>query len=257
LYGLIGVYPLPSGETAYLYRRSAGPPDPYQFSTILGADLPGVADAVRRWWGPGATLAFATPETAVWLGTQDIPLEDAVIPSTGAALQAEQLENVRRALIVVSRYHTSDFQEWLGQQFRYITEAQGGEFTATLYGHVDRSLDSMPVDAAWPTLRVTSLATWREVSPGDPLPIDFTLEGQLDGTWKVSARLVDGSGAVVWQQDTAAVPGNLTLTLFAPPGTPPGEYSLHFVVYNAATQAAALDVAGQPATPLATIKVLE
>ena len=257
LYSLVKEYPFPNGETAYLFRRSEGPPDPYQFSTILGADLPVVVDAVRSWWSAAATLAFATPETAVWLGTQDIPLEDAIIPSTGADLQAEQLENVRRALIVVSRYHTSDFQEWLGQQFRYITEVQSGEFTATLYGRVDRPPDSVPIDAAWSALRVASLATWREVSPGDPLPIDFTLEGQLDGTWKVSARLVDGSGAVVWQQDTAAVPGNLTLTLFAPPGTRTGEYSLHFVVYNAATQAAAVDVAGQSATPLATIKVLE
>jgi hypothetical protein len=257
LYGLAGSYTLPSGETAYLYRRAEGPPDPYQFSTILGTELPVVADTVRRWWGPHATLAFATPETAVWLGTQDVPLADAVIPSPGTDLQPELLDNVRRTLIVASRYRTSEFQKWLGRRFRYITEVQGGEFTATLYGRVDRPLEPVAVDAAWPALRVATLASWREIAPGDPLPIDFTLAGQLDGTWKVSARLVDRSGAVIWQQDTAAVPGNLVLTLFAPPGTPAGEYSLHFVVYNAATQEAAVDVDGQSTTPLATIKVLE
>jgi hypothetical protein len=257
LYSLSKEYQFPNGETAYLYRRGEGPPDPYQFSTILGADLPGVADAVRGWWSQDATLAFATPETAVWLGTQDVPLADAVIPSPGTDLQPDQLAGVQRTLIAVTRYHTSDFQEWLGRAFRYITEVHGGEFTATLYGRVDHPLAPIAVDVAWPALRVSSLATWTEVNPGDPLPVDVTFEGQLDGTWKVSARLVDGSGEVLWQQDTAAVGGNVLLTLFVPPTTPPGEYTLHFVVYNAATQEAAVDAAGQSTTPLATIKVVE
>jgi hypothetical protein len=257
LYGLMSVYSLPNGETAFLYRRSEGPPDPYQFSTIVGADLPVVAGAVRDWWSPGATLAFATPETAVWLGTQDVPLAQAIIPGPGTELQPGQLADVQKTLIVATRYRTSEFQEWLGRRFRYITEVQGGEFTATLYGRVDRPLEPIAVDAAWPALSVTSLATRPEIARGDPLPLDFTLAGQLDGTWKISARLVDRAGAVIWQQDTAAVPGELALTLFVPPNASPGEYTLHFVVYNAATQEAAVDVAGQPATPLATIKVLE
>jgi hypothetical protein len=257
LYQLAHTYTLPNGEHAYLYRRDEGPPDPYQFSTIVGADLPPVAAAVRSWWSPAATLAFATPETVVWLGVQDVPLERAVIPAPGADLHPAQLDAVARTLIVVSRYRTPEFQDWLGRRFRYITEASGGEFTATLYGHLDRPLTPIDVAAAWPPLRVTSLATWPQIAPGDPLPIDVTLDGQLDGAWKISARLVDPAGAVVWQQDTVATPGTLPLTLFAPPSLPPGEYSLHFVVYNAATQAVAVDAAGQATTPLATIEVLE
>ena len=203
-------------------------------------------------------MAYATPETAVWLGTQALPPDEhAIIPAAGGDLQPGNLGGVQRTLIVASRYRTSDFQAWLDKQFRYITEVRSGEFAATLYGRVDQPLAPVPVDAAWPSLRVTSLATWPEVKPGDPLPIEVALDGQLDGTWKVSARLVDASGAMLWQQDTPAVAGKVSLTLFVPPSTPPGEYTLHFVVYNAATQEAAADAAGRPATPLATIKVVE
>ena len=164
---------------------------------------------------------------------------------------------MRRTLIVASRYRTSDFQAWLDQQFRYIAEVRSGEFAASLYGNLDHPLAPVAVDAAWPELRIASLATWPEVRPGDPLPVDARLAGRLDGTWKISARLVDGAGAVLWQQDTSAAGEDVALTLFVPPGTPPGEYTLHFVVYNAATQEVAADAAGRSTTPLATIKVVE
>ena len=135
LYSLVKSYPFPKGETAYLYRRAAGPADPYLFSTIVGADLPPVADAIRSWWSPRATLAYATPETAVWLGTQALPPDEhAIIPPGGADLQAGDLAGVGRTLIVASRYRTSDFQAWLDQQFRYIAEVRSGEFAASLYG---------------------------------------------------------------------------------------------------------------------------
>lgn len=258
LYDLAQSYQFPSGETAYLYRRNAGPANPYQFSTIVGTDLPPVADAIRSWWSPSATLAYATPETAVWLGTQALPPDErALIPAGGADLQAGDLNGVQRTLIVASRYRTSDFQAWLDKQFRYIAEVRSGEFAASLYGRVDHALVPVTGDAAWPALRVTSLATWPEVKPGDPLPIEAVLDGQLDGTWKVSARLVDESGTMLWQQDTSATEDTLSLTLFVPPSTPPGEYTLHFVVYNAATQEVAADVTGRPTTPVATIKVVE
>ena len=224
----------------------------------MSTDLPPVAAAIRSWWSPDATLAYATPETAVWQGTQGLPLDEhAVIPANGTDLQLSDLADVKRTLIVASRYRTSDFQAWLDKQFRYIAELRSGEFGATLYGRVDHPLASVPVDAAWPSLRVTSLATWPQVKPGDPLPVDAALEGQLDGTWKVSARLVDEAGTMLWQQDTSAVAENTSLTLFVPPSTPPGEYTLNFVVYNAATQEVVADTAGRPATPLATIKVVE
>ncbi len=262
LYTLVKSYPLPNSETAWLYRRDAGPPDPYQFSTIIGQDVPAVAATVNHWWSEGATLAFATPETAVWVGTQDIPLAQAILPRAGADLQPGDLAGAGRSLIVVSRYRTPDFQQWLGQQFRYIDEVHGGEFTATLYGHVDHPLTPLAAGdpaAAWGPLRLTSLQSWPQVAPGDPLPLDFTLAGtpasELDGRWKVSARLLAPDGAVVAQQDTAALPGPLALTLFVPPGAPPGDYTLHFVVYNGETLAPVADIAGQPSTPLAVIEV--
>jgi hypothetical protein len=148
-----------------------------------------------------------------------------------------------------------EFQAWLDEQFRPIEEAAAGDCTAMLYGRVDQPLAALPAQAAWPGLRLASLRSWPQVAPGDPLPVDFTLEGELDGSWKVSARLLDASGAVVSQQDTTALPGTLALTLFVPPSAPPGAYSLHFVVYNAETLAPAADLAGQPSTPLVDIEV--
>ncbi len=257
MYSLVKSYPFPNNETAYLYRRSMGPPDPYQFSTIMHGDIPLIAAAVNSWWSEQATLAFATPETAVWLGTQDIPIAQAIIPLPNAELLPADLSGVQKSLIVVSRYRTPDFQKWLGQQFRYITEVYSGDFTATLYGHVDEPLASLPVDAAWSPLRIETLQTWPRITAGSTLPLDFTLAGQLDGEWKVSARLVDAAGAVISQQDAAALPGRLSLTLFAPPATPAGAYTLEFVVYNAATLAPLADAAGRPAAPLAVIEVTE
>ena len=258
LYSLVKSYPFPNGETAYLYRRAAGPADPYQFSTIVGTDLPPVADAIRSWWSPRAALAYATPETAVWLGTQALPPDEhAIIPAGDGDLEAGDLAGIGRTLIVASRYRTSDFQAWLDRQFRYIAEVRSGEFAASLYGHLDHLLAPVAVDAAWPELSIASLSTWPEVRPGDPLPVDARLAGRLDGTWKISARLLDGSGTVLWQQDTSAAGEDVALTLFVPPGTPPGEYTLDFVVYNAATQEVAADAAGRSTTPLAAIKVVE
>ncbi len=258
LYSLVKSYSFPNGETAYLYRRDAGPADPSLFSTIVGTDLPPVAGAIRSWWSPRSTLAYATPETAVWLGTQALPPDEhAIIPAGGGDLKAGDLAGIGRTLIVASRYRTSDFQAWLDRQFRYIAEVRSGEFAASLYGNLDHPLAPVAVDAAWPELSIASLSTWPEVRPGDALPVDARLAGRLDGTWKISARLVDGSGTVLWQQDTSAAGEDVALTLFVPPGTPPGEYTLDFVVYNATTQEVAADAAGRSTTPLATIKVVE
>ena len=70
------------------------------------------------------------------------------------------------------------------------------------------------------------------------------------GLWTRRAPCCGSRIRLPWQE-------KVSLTLFVPPSTPPGEYTLHFVVYNAATQEVAADAAGRPATPLATIKVVE
>ena len=255
LYRRVQSYPFPNGETAYLYHREVGPADPLQFSTIMQEDAPAIAAAVNRWWSEDATLAFTTAETAVWLGTQEIPIERAIIPQPGSDLQPDDLAGVQRTLIVVAHLRVGEFQEWLGQRFRPIEEVTAGDFSAMLYGRVDQPLEPLAVEASWPAVSLASLHSRREVNAGDPLPIDLSLAGQLDGTWKLSARLLDASGALVSQQDTAALPGTAMLTLFVPPGAAPGAYALHMIVYNGETLAPAADSQGRLSTPLAVITV--
>lgn len=241
LYQPVKDYRFPNGDTAYLYRRSVGPPAPYQFSTIMGEDIPPIADAVRSWWSDHATLAFATGDTAVWLGTQQIPFDNAIIPAGAGDLQPDDLKDVKDTLIVVSRYHTPIFQEWLDERFRYVQEVSSGEFTASLYANPERPLEEWPGDVAWPGFQLAELRSWASLAPGEVLPVELTLEDTagrgFDGATKLSARLVTPDGNNIAQQDTTAGDGPLELALFVPPGATPGSYTLELLAYDAATLA--------------------
>ena len=260
LYSRAAAWLLPDGDTVTLYRRAAGPAAPYQFSTILYGDLPPLAATVRAWWSDAATLAFTDADTAVWLGTQDVPLDNVVIPAPGARLTPTDLDGVTGTVIVISRYDTPEFQQWLGASLDYVQEASSGEFTATLYGKPDRPLVPMPVSAEWPGLAVAQIETLPAVRPGEVIPVALAPTGALAAPeaapHNVSLRLLDPAGQQVAQQDTALAGGDLRLALFVPPGAPPGEYTLAVLVYDAATLAPLPTVDGTELAPLAAVTVM-
>jgi hypothetical protein len=225
----------------------------------VGEDIPPIADAVRSWWSDEATLAFATADAAVWLGTQQIPFDNAIIPAGASDLQPEALQDVTGTLIVVSRYHTPIFQAWLNEEFRYVQEVSSGEFTASLYARPERPLEARPAAAAWPGFRLAELRSWASLAPGEVLPVELTLEDTagkgFDGATKLSARLVAPDGSTVAQQDTTAADGLLALSLFVPPGAAPGTYTLELLAYDAVTLAPIPAVDGAAQVVLAPVEV--
>jgi 4-amino-4-deoxy-L-arabinose transferase-like glycosyltransferase len=255
LYSRAAAWTLPDGDTVTLYRRAAGPAAPYQFSTILYGDLPPIAEVVRSWWSDAATLVFTDADTAVWLGTQEAPLDRVVIPAPGARLTPADLEEAAGTMIVVSRYDTPEYQAWLRESLDYVQEVSSGEFTATLYGRPDRPLVPVQVDAAWPGLSLTEIETLPGLRPGEVLPVSLAPASAPETLHNISLRLLDPGGQQVAQQDTALTGGDLRLALFVPPGAPAGDYTLAALVYDAATLAPLPDNGGMELVPLTTVSV--
>ncbi len=180
LYSPVRSFPLPNGEVVTLYRRAAGPDWPEQFSTLMGKDVPASAETVRAWSSGESTLAFADADTAVWLGTQPLPFEQAIIPQSGAKLQVADLAEVDGPLIVVSRYETKEMREALSTEFALVQEVANGEFTVGMYFRSQRPLVEVETKAAWrPGLELAQLRTWPDVAPGQVLPVESRILAPL------------------------------------------------------------------------------
>lgn len=254
LYTLAKSYPLPSGDTAYLYWRPVGSPDPRQFSTIIYQDVPAIAATVAAWWSPAATLAFATPDEAVWLGTQPLPALAPIIPKPGKTLQWRDLEQAGDVILVVSRYDTPALQAELARHARTVQEFSAGEFTVTMLARPTRPLTAVTATAQWPGMQLRQVDLWADVTAGDVIPLDMSFTGDVNGARKVSARLVDPAGTVVFQQDALVEP-SVKLTLFVPANAAPGQYRLHLLVYDSATLLPVPDLDGVEEPGVATVAV--
>jgi 4-amino-4-deoxy-L-arabinose transferase-like glycosyltransferase len=259
LYSPVHVFDLPNGEAVTLYCRAAGPDLPYQFSTLMANDVPASAQVIRDWWSDVATLAFAEADTAVWLGTQPLPLRNAIIPLPGGRLSATDLAGVAGPVIVVSRYETEELRDALSPEFAFVQETTNGEFTVGLYVRTRRPATVIDAEAAWPGIRLQALRTWRSVLPGDVLPLELEFAGQMAAHGlAISARLVDRQGIVVAQQDKAlenAGAGAETFLLFVPPAATPGRYGLELVLYDAQTLAPIPDTHGRTDVVAAAVDV--
>ena len=69
-------------------------------------------------------------------------------------------------------------------------------------------------------------------------------------------RLVDGSGAVVAQADTALVP-QMRVMLFAPQAKTPGTYTIAAILYDPNTLQPFLDASQQELVPLTPLQIQE
>ena len=78
LYTPVKQYPLPSGDTATLYRRD-GPRQPREYPVILIETAP-IADALNAWESPHATLVFGDRDVAVWTAVHDLAADRVLLP---------------------------------------------------------------------------------------------------------------------------------------------------------------------------------
>lgn len=250
LFNLAGRWPLPDGSTVSLYAREAGPgfPDSAPENVERGR---AIADALRAAYHPGATVIYATPDLAAWVGMHD-PTPGAGIVMSNNALPDEMDIGPGPVLAVLD--HESDaLQEWLDRRGVKAQES-GDDFAAlAIYGFDGRPPEPLPASAAWGDVKLDALRAWPTLSPGDVLPVEMAWAGP-DDRFKLSARLLDPQGNVAAALDRplAAVD---RFGLFLPPSAAPGLYTLAAVLYDPATGQELADDQGRTLVPLASITV--
>lgn len=253
LYAPIERYPLPDGDTLFLYHREAGPgwpeADPAQLERAYT-----VADAVKAAWSDDAQLIYGAPALGVWVG-MNAPAAERVIVLRGdeSALPAGLLEADATLLAVVD-HTTAALEQWLdAHAYRALTV--GDDFAAlVVYGAPPGPLVDRPVNAAWGAVRLASLRTLSSTRPGHVLPIEVEFAGAIGAEVGVSLRLIDLDGAVVASNDFPLMHTN-RLGLFVPPQTAHGQYTLAAILYDSTTLAPLGDEHGQTPTPLGAVQV--
>jgi hypothetical protein len=254
LYQPVKRYILPNGEEVILYHRAEGPPNPYQYPVILIETQP-IAETINRLWSPGATLYFGNPDTATWVGIHDLKANRIVMPTPGANAESA-LQAVKGTIFAVTRYDTPEVQDWLFQVGYPAVEMGDHEFHLSIVGRPSPPLTALSVESRWAAVTIDALRGLATLRPGDVLPVEMSATGQTDGSRKLSLRLVDPAGNVVAQQDRTVEAG-LRFALLAPPDSPPGEYLLAGLLYDAATLQPIPDEAGAELSTLTTITMTQ
>lgn len=103
-------------------------------------------------------------------------------------------------------------------------------------------------------MTLTALASLPSAPVGSVLPVELTWEGPLDGTRRLSLRLIAEDGTLVAQVDDGLDTVN-RIQLFVPPDAAPGSYGLHLLLYNAETLEPIPAADGQQIVQVASVEV--
>ena len=253
LYQEVKRYPLPSGETAVLYYRPIGSPRPQDFPVLL-IETAKIADALNAWWQPGATLFFSDADVATWVGIHDLVADHMLIPQAPGDNAENLLADATGPIFAVTRYDTPQVHDYLSATSDFVQGTGDGEFKLALFWRGTEALTTMPVAADWGDVQITEVRALAPTVVGSVLPVEMMATGQTDGTRKVSVRLVDESGAVVAQADTALT-DRMRVMLFAPQAKSAGAYTIAAVLYDPNTLQPFLDRQQQELVPLTPIQL--
>ncbi len=124
---------------------------------------------------------------------------------------------------------------------------------AALYAGV-AAPEPLPAGQQWPPMTLTAFASLPSVPVGSVLPVELTWQGPLDGTRRLSLRLIAADGTLVAQVDDGLDAVN-RIQLFVPPDAVPGDYSLHLMVYDAETLDPIPAADGQQIVQVADIQI--
>jgi hypothetical protein len=252
LYAPAATYPLPSGDTLTLYRRS-GPQQPQSYPVILIETQP-IAEALNAWWSEGATLVFGDADVALWTGLHDLRADRILLPD-GQGTYSPPLNELDGTIFVVSRYK-QDARDAIGADSYFARELASGDTVLDVYGRPAAPLVELPAANPWAEVTVTRLATLPAVQRGAVLPVELDVAPVGETPLKLSVRLVNEAGEVVAQNDVLAAAGT-RLGLLVPPDVAAGTYTLGAVLYDPATLTDRLTRAGEHLGQLAAIEVSE
>ncbi|RIK41685.1 MAG: hypothetical protein DCC55_11185 [Chloroflexi bacterium] len=115
---------------------------------------------------------------------------------------------------------------------------------------------TVTLDADWGAVRLTEAGVQPAVAAGKNVVVTMNARGQVDGSLKISTRLVDAAGAVVAQADEF-ITKEIDVELPVPPETEPGAYKVVVVVYDPETLHPLPDAANEFATPLTGIEIFD
>jgi hypothetical protein len=124
---------------------------------------------------------------------------------------------------------------------------------ANLYADVAPSQE-LPAGLQWPPMTLKTLRSLPSASVGSVLPVELEWEGPLDGTRRLSLRLIAEDGTLVAQVDDGIDARN-DIQMFVPPDAVPGPYGLFLMVYDAETFEPSAAADGQQIVRVATVAV--
>jgi 4-amino-4-deoxy-L-arabinose transferase-like glycosyltransferase len=253
LYAPIKQYSLPDGDTVTLYRRAEGSPRPTDFPVVL-IETRAIAEAINALWSEHATLFLSNADTATWVGIHDLVADDIRVPREGESIADLLGDEVTGTIMTVTRYDTSEVQNWLRSNSDYVSEVGDGEFRLTIFGRPERPLTVLPVGSGWEEVMIKELHSFDRVTPGEVLPIELELGGLTDGSRKLSMRLLSPTGDAVAQRDVIAEE-DVRLALLVPPSTSPGPYTLAAVLYDGSTGQTFADLNDEELGQLTTVTI--
>lgn len=253
LYNEVERYPLPNGETAYLYQRTQGPAWPHAAPERLETTL-AVADAIDAAWSDAAHLVYASPDQAVWVGIHDPIAERFLILDEADGSDVAQLKDLYGTILLVRAGDQRELRNWLEENAYRAKNVGSEDVSVTIYGRPEDPLDEISPKAAWSDAKLSRLEYDSAVRPGRVIPIRTiaSIPPELDR--KISMRLVSADGDVIASQDRPFLAAD-RYGLFVPPTTALGQYDLVAIAYDPTTMENIPDDNGDIGTVLATITV--
>ncbi|MFM7175003.1 MAG: hypothetical protein ACKO4U_18400, partial [Caldilinea sp.] len=239
LYTEAARYPLPNGETAWLYRRVGQNGHPYTDAEWLQSAAV-VVDHLNRWWSPGAVLWIPNAELATWIGIGglDDPWSSAriVVIEQGAspglpAPEAPAPEAPAPVQFVVGSREAAVEEQLLGVGAVKALEVGDENLAVAVYGRRSPAARQQRVAAQRDGTRIDFVAAPPSVAAGQVVGVDLTLGGEWKADRRISLRLVDAAGNSIAQNDQVVGP-TVTAGLFVPPGTAAGIYRLVGLLYD-------------------------
>lgn len=246
-------YPLPDGDTAYLFRRRAHLPDDYPVEYVVR-----LAEALSSRTQAGDAILLTPPELAgTFVPNYSGPALLGLVPASDEAL-AELATGQRRIFLVTGDSAAGEAdarsQEWLNQNAFRASHEWADSLQVLLFG------TAAQVPATAPTIDMGVMlgdsielvgydlpsGPWR---PGDivPLTLFWQSHGPLSEDYSIFVHLLDEKGHPAAQSDSAPVGGSRPTSgwsedealvdrhgLLLPDGLPPGEYDLRVGMYQPA-----------------------
>lgn len=251
-------YPLPNGETAWLYRRIGENGHPYTDQQMLASGHV-VVDHLNRWWSKGSTLVIPNVEVATWIGIAGLGdvLRDAnivIADQMEAPAKSDAGQDAGPIFVVLGR-DSAALEASLGAMAVKALAVGDENLSLAVYGRPQAAPQTLPVAEARNGTTIERIQTQPEVTAGEVLVLDLAMQGDLRESRRISLRIVDPAGANMAQNDQV-VAESVTAGLFIPPDTTPGTYSLAAVMYDLPDMAPLTDGDKSPEIELMEIEVL-